>query len=52
MPISKTSKYQKSNHFPGTFQVTKKDNLWRNINRLKKIFHKEYNICPITYNLP
>ncbi len=43
---------QKTNHFPGVFQIGRKDNLWRNINRLKRIHGKDYNICPTTYVFP
>jgi len=43
---------QKTNHFPGIFQIGRKDNLCRNINRLKRIHGKEYSICPVTYTLP
>ena len=27
--------YQKLNHFPGTFQIGRKDRLWRNLSRLQ-----------------
>ena len=43
---------QKTNHFPGIFQIGRKDNLWRNINRLKRIYGREYAICPSTYVFP
>jgi len=43
---------QRTNHFPGIFQIGRKDNLCRNINRLKRIHGKDYNICPTTYVLP
>jgi len=43
---------QKINHFPGIMQIGRKDNLCRNINRLKRIHGKEYFICPPTYILP
>lgn len=43
---------QKANHFPGICQLGRKDNLWRNINRLKRIHGKEYNICPTTFVFP
>ena len=44
--------YQRTNHFPGTYQVARKDNLWRNINRLRAIHINDYNIAPVTYVLP
>ena len=43
---------QRTNHFPGTYQVARKDNLWRNINRLKLLNPNEYSIAPMTYILP
>eukprot|EP00826_Nyctotherus_ovalis_P037464 TRINITY_DN3415_c0_g1_i1.p1 TRINITY_DN3415_c0_g1~~TRINITY_DN3415_c0_g1_i1.p1 ORF type:complete len:367 (-),score=106.74 TRINITY_DN3415_c0_g1_i1:1094-2194(-) len=43
---------QKINHFPGIMQIGRKDNLCRNINRLKRLHGKEYFICPSTYILP
>lgn len=34
--------YQKLNHFPGTFQIGRKDRLWKNLQRLMvKYGHKE-----------
>ncbi len=44
--------WQKTNHFPGIYQIGRKDNLWRNINRLKRLHGREYNICPTTYVFP
>ncbi|KAK0078300.1 hypothetical protein PV325_002714 [Microctonus aethiopoides] len=44
---------QKMNHFPGTFQVGRKDRLWRNLSRLMvKYGRKEFNFVPRTYVLP
>jgi hypothetical protein len=50
--ISPLDILQKTNHFPGIFQIGRKDNLCRNINRLKRMHGREYNICPTTYTLP
>ena len=50
--VSPLDIFQKTNHFPGIFQIGRKDNLCRNINRLKRIHGREYNICPLTYVLP
>ena len=50
--LSPSTAYQNANHFPGIFQTGRKDNLCRNINRLKRIHGKEYGICPSTYVLP
>ncbi|RZC39534.1 tubulin polyglutamylase TTLL4-like, partial [Asbolus verrucosus] len=53
-PIFKTLKEtQKLNHFPGTFQLGRKDRLWRNFQRLiNKFGHKEFGFIPQTFILP
>lgn len=44
---------QKMNHFPGTFQIGRKDRLWRNLQKLATKFgNKEFGIMPKTYVLP
>ncbi|XP_051163863.1 tubulin monoglutamylase TTLL4-like [Leptopilina boulardi] len=44
---------QKINHFPGTFQIGRKDRLWRNFNRMMiKYGKKEFDFIPRTYVLP
>ncbi|XP_026332365.1 tubulin polyglutamylase TTLL4-like isoform X3 [Hyposmocoma kahamanoa] len=44
---------QKMNHFPGTFQIGRKDRLWRNLQKLAaKHGMKEFGIMPKTYVLP
>ncbi|XP_054266333.1 tubulin monoglutamylase TTLL4-like isoform X2 [Macrosteles quadrilineatus] len=45
--------YQKINHFPGTFQIGRKDRLWKNLFRLTTKFgRKEFGFIPKTYVLP
>ncbi|XP_043496287.1 tubulin polyglutamylase TTLL4-like [Polistes fuscatus] len=45
--------YQKVNHFPGTFQVGRKDRLWRNVSRMMvKHGKREFGFVPRTYLLP
>lgn len=46
------NEYQKVNHFPGSYQLGRKDLMWKNISRLKRQFGSEYNICPKTYIFP
>ncbi|XP_037303284.1 tubulin polyglutamylase TTLL4 isoform X5 [Manduca sexta] len=44
---------QKMNHFPGTFQIGRKDRLWRNLQKLaSKYGVSEFGIMPKTYVLP
>ncbi|KAG9346268.1 hypothetical protein JZ751_008093 [Albula glossodonta] len=45
-------RYQKINHFPGMSEICRKDLLARNMNRMLKLFPKEYNIFPRTWCLP
>lgn len=49
-------KYQgrskKINHFPGMNEICRKDLLARNLNRMLKMFPKEYNVFPKTWCLP
>ncbi|XP_029430415.1 tubulin polyglutamylase TTLL6 isoform X2 [Rhinatrema bivittatum] len=45
-------RFQKINHFPGMNEICRKDLLARNLNRLLKLFPKEYNIFPPTWCLP
>ncbi|XP_071958532.1 tubulin monoglutamylase TTLL4-like [Antedon mediterranea] len=45
--------YQKMNHLPGSFQIGRKDRLWRNLSRMQVHFgKKDYNFFPQTYVLP
>lgn len=41
------------NHFPGTFQIGRKDRLWRNLQKLSNKYGiDEFGIMPKTYVLP
>ncbi|XP_014250184.1 tubulin polyglutamylase TTLL4-like isoform X1 [Cimex lectularius] len=45
--------YQKINHIPGTFQIGRKDRLWKNLFRLMSKFgKKEFGFIPRTFILP
>ncbi|KAM7039546.1 tubulin polyglutamylase TTLL13 [Acridotheres tristis] len=44
--------FQKINHFPGMIELCRKDLLARNLNRMLRLFPKEYNIFPRTWCLP
>uniref|UniRef100_UPI00358F8D42 tubulin monoglutamylase TTLL4-like n=1 Tax=Myxine glutinosa TaxID=7769 RepID=UPI00358F8D42 len=46
-------KHQKLNHFPGTFEIGRKDMLWQNLARLRKLFgHQEFGFFPQSFVLP
>ncbi|KAL3831786.1 hypothetical protein ACJMK2_023490 [Sinanodonta woodiana] len=45
--------FQKLNHFPGSFQIGRKDRLWRNLSRMQVHFgKKEFGFFPQTFCLP
>lgn len=47
--IKHLNKYQKTNHFPGSIQLGRKDLLWRNFSRMRSKFPKDFVITPISY---
>lgn len=41
------------NHFPGSFQIGRKDRLWRNLSKMQARFgKKEFNFFPQSFILP
>nr|XP_012595731.1 tubulin polyglutamylase TTLL4 isoform X2 [Microcebus murinus] len=45
--------HQKLNHFPGSFQIGRKDRLWRNLSRMQNRFgKKEFSFFPQSFILP
>ncbi|XP_077978246.1 tubulin monoglutamylase TTLL4-like [Glandiceps talaboti] len=45
--------YQKVNHFPGSFQIGRKDRLWRNLSKMQLHFgKKDFGFFPQTFVLP
>ncbi|XP_013919982.1 PREDICTED: tubulin polyglutamylase TTLL4 [Thamnophis sirtalis] len=45
--------HQKLNHFPGSFQIGRKDRLWRNVSKMQLRFgKKEFNFLPQSFILP
>jgi tubulin polyglutamylase TTLL4 len=49
--IKDLNKYQKTNHFPGSTQLGRKDLLWRNMNRLRIKFPLDFSIAPMSFIL-
>ena len=50
--IAKMKPYQKVNHFPGMFQLSRKNHLARNLIKMHKEFGAEYKFFPRTFLLP
>lgn len=49
----KLHEHQKFNHFPSTFNIGRKDSLWRNIRQMKLRYgDRKFDITPPTYVLP
>ena len=44
--------YQRVNHFPGIYNLTKKNMLGRHLMRMQKLLPSEYNFFPATYMMP
>ena len=50
--LKQLNKYQRFNHFPFTWQLCRKDDLYTNYTKMKKKFPDDYNFMPETYILP
>uniref|UniRef100_H2ZK35 TTL13 polyglutamylase n=1 Tax=Ciona savignyi TaxID=51511 RepID=H2ZK35_CIOSA len=50
--VMEMKRFQKINHFPGMNEICRKDFLARNMNRLHKLFPKEYSCFPKTWCFP
>ena len=50
--IKELNQYQRFNHFPMTWQLSRKDNLYRNFYKLHEKFPDDYKYMPETYILP
>ncbi|QDZ21058.1 tubulin polyglutamylase TTLL4 [Chloropicon primus] len=44
--------YQKVNHFPGTWELGRKDRLYRNISKMRRRHGDKYDILPFAFELP
>ncbi|XP_023021607.1 tubulin polyglutamylase ttll6 [Leptinotarsa decemlineata] len=45
-------RFQKINHFPGMLEICRKDLLARNLNRMLRMFPRDYNFFPKTWCFP
>lgn len=45
-------KNQKMNHFPGCWNLGRKDYMWRHLNKQRRSFPEAYNFVPTTYLFP
>jgi tubulin polyglutamylase TTLL6/13 len=50
--LSKMKLYQKINHFPGMYALARKNYLAKNLNRLRKVFPKDFAFFPKTWLIP
>ena len=50
--LAKLNPYQKVNHYPGMYSITRKNHLARNLMRMKRAFPGEFNFFPQTWVLP
>lgn len=45
--------FPKVNHFPGSFQIGRKDRLWRNLSHMQAVHsRREFDFVPQTFVLP
>jgi hypothetical protein len=50
--VKDAHKYQKINHFPGMMQIGRKDLLWKNVSKFRRMHGMDFEICPLTYVFP
>ncbi len=50
--LARMKPYQKINHFPGMYGISRKDYLGRNLMRMRKTLPDDYNFFPKTWMLP
>ena len=50
--LSGMAPYQRVNHFPGTWELGRKDRLWRNLYRMRRRHGSQYHIMPTSFLLP
>ena len=50
--LARLKPFQRINHFPSTYNISRKDQLARNLNRMRKELPQEYSFYPQTWLLP
>lgn len=50
--LEKFDPYKHCNHFAGTWNLGRKDFMYRHINTLQREFGADFNFCPKTWILP
>lgn len=50
--IKKMHSHQRTNHFPGIYNLARKNMLGRHLMKMKKLIPADYNFFPTTYMLP
>ncbi|KYQ57087.1 Tubulin polyglutamylase ttll6 [Trachymyrmex zeteki] len=50
--VKDMKRFQRINHFPGMTEICRKDLLARNLNRMQKLFPKDYKFFPKTWCFP
>ena len=50
--LLKMEHHQKINHFPGMFNLSRKNMLAKNLMKMRKKAADDYNFFPLTWNLP
>ena len=50
--LAKVKAYQKINHYPSMWCITKKNHLGKNLMRMRREYPKDYNFFPLTWLLP
>ena len=50
--LNSFSAFQKTNRFPGCWALGRKDNLWRNVSRMRRNNGKAFDFLPLTYVFP
>jgi len=50
--LNKANQYQHANHFAGSWCIGRKDLLWRNVQRSRRLYGQFFDIAPTTYILP